>query len=74
VARALLDTGTVVALVNREDRNHDAVADGFRGFRGTLLTTEAVVTETAYVLGEVRKPAVRLRRSLRSSRSWSRPR
>ena len=51
MARALLDTGAVVALVNRDDRNHDAAAEWFRGFRGTLLTTEAVVTETAYVLG-----------------------
>ena len=50
MARVLLDTGAVVALVNRDDRNHDAAADWFRGFRGILLTTKAVITETAYVL------------------------
>ena len=50
MAHALLDTGAV-ALVNRDDRKHDVGAEWFRGFRGTLLTTEAVVTETAYVLG-----------------------
>lgn len=47
---ALVDTGAVVALVNRDDRYHDAAASWFRGYRGRLLTTEAVVTETAYVL------------------------
>jgi hypothetical protein len=50
VARALVDTGAVVALVNRADRHHEAVVDWFRSFRGELLTTEAVVTEVAYVL------------------------
>jgi len=40
----------VVALVNRADRHHAAALDWFRHFRGELLATEAVVTETAYVL------------------------
>lgn len=48
--RALVDTGAVVALVNRDDHHHEAAADWFRRFRGGLLTTEAVITETAYVL------------------------
>ncbi len=50
MARALVDTGAVVALINRADRFHPQAAAWFRGFRGRLLTTEAVVTETAYVL------------------------
>ena len=50
MARALVDTGAVVALVNRDDRYHGAAADWFQRFRGELLTTEAVITETAYVL------------------------
>lgn len=50
MARVLVDTGAVVALVNRADRYHQASVDWFRSFRGTLLTTEAVITETAYVL------------------------
>lgn len=50
MVRALVDTGAVVALVNRADRHHAAAVDWFRGFRGELLTTDAVVTETAYVL------------------------
>jgi hypothetical protein len=49
-AHVLLDTGPVVALLNRSDRFHDAAATWFRDFRGQLLTTEAVITETAYVL------------------------
>jgi predicted nucleic acid-binding protein len=50
VARALVDTGAVVALVNRNDRYHDEAVGWFRRFRGRLLTTEAVIAETAYVL------------------------
>lgn len=50
MARALLDTGAVVALVNRADRHHTLAVEWFRRFRGQLLTTEAVVTEIAYVL------------------------
>ena len=50
MSRALVDTGAVVALVNRADRHHAAAVDWFQRFRGQLLTTEAVVTEAAYVL------------------------
>ena len=48
--RALVDTGAVVALVNRTDRYHQRAIAWFQHFRGNLLTTEAVVTEIAYVL------------------------
>ncbi len=50
MARTLVDAGAVVALVNRTDRNHLQAVEWFRRFRGELLTTEAVITETAYVL------------------------
>ena len=50
MARALVDTGAIVALFNLDDPHHGAAAVWFKGFRGQLLTTEAVVTETAYVL------------------------
>jgi len=49
-ADVVLDTGPVVALINRADRFHSAAAIWFRDFRGRLLTTEAVITETSYVL------------------------
>ncbi len=50
MARALVDTGAIVALINRDDHFHAQAAAWFLGFRGRLLTTDAVVTETAYVL------------------------
>jgi uncharacterized protein len=50
VASVLVDTGALVALVNRADRHHDAAVNWFTRFRGQLLTTEAVITEAAYVL------------------------
>jgi len=49
-AAALVDTGAVAALVNRLDRHHRAAYDWFRDFRGQLLTTEAVIAETVYLL------------------------
>ena len=50
MARALVDTGAVVALINRDDHYHRSAVDWFQRFRGEMLTTEAVITETAYVL------------------------
>lgn len=50
MARALVDTGALVALVSRSDHHHAAAAAWFAAARGGLLTTEAVITETAYVL------------------------
>ncbi len=50
MARVLVDTGAIVALINRSDRHHAAMAAWFATMRGELLTTEAVITETAYVL------------------------
>lgn len=54
VARALVDTGAIVALVNRADRYHHAAVEWFSHYRGQLLTTEAVITESAYVLAASR--------------------
>lgn len=48
-AAALVDTGAVAALVNRLDRHHQTAFDWFRDFRGELLTTEAVISETVYL-------------------------
>ena len=45
MASALLDTGALIALVNRADRYHPAAADWFGRYRGLLLTTEAMVSE-----------------------------
>lgn len=45
-----------MALFNPEDQFHAPAASWFRDFRGQLLTTEAVVAETAYFLGS--RPAL----------------
>lgn len=51
---ALLDTGVLVAFLHRDDAAHEACAAALREFRGTLLSTEAVLTESAYLLSRVR--------------------
>jgi predicted nucleic acid-binding protein len=54
VARALVDTGALIALFNRDDRHHSPAAAWFASYRGLLLTTEPVITETAYILAASR--------------------
>lgn len=51
--RALLDTGALVAFLHKDDAAHAAVAAALRDYRGVLLTSEAVLTESAYLLGRV---------------------
>lgn len=46
----LLDTGHWVALIDRSESNHEKCADWFKSFRGSLYTTEAVLTEVLYLL------------------------
>jgi predicted nucleic acid-binding protein len=50
---ALLDTGVLVAFLHRDDAWHEAAVESIREFRGTLLTTEAVLTEATYLLGRL---------------------
>ena len=50
----LLDTGPLVALLHRGDRDHGRCVKILETFRGTLLTTEAVLTESMYLLGRIR--------------------
>ena len=47
---ALLDTGVLVAFLHRDDRDHEAATVALANHRGALLTTEAVLTESAYLL------------------------
>ncbi len=47
----LLDTGPLVAALNRRDPHHARCAAALAGFAGTLLTTGAVVTESMHFLG-----------------------
>lgn len=47
----LLDTGAFVALVDRSERRHADCVAALDGWSGTIVTTEAVLTETLYLLG-----------------------
>jgi uncharacterized protein len=47
----LLDTGPLVAALNRRDPQHPRCTTALAAFSGRLLTTGAVVTEGMYFLG-----------------------
>lgn len=46
----VIDTGPLVALLDRTENNHIRCVDVFKDWRGQILTTEAVLTETLYLL------------------------
>ncbi len=54
-ANALIDTGAILALLDRTDRWHDACVDAFRQLRLPLLTSEAVLTELFHLVGDTRR-------------------
>ncbi len=47
----LLDTGAFVALVDRSERRHADCVAVLEGWSGRIVTTEAVLTETLYLVG-----------------------
>lgn len=47
----ILDTGALVALLDKSEENHLRCVDFFKEFTGDLFTTEPVLTETLYLLG-----------------------
>jgi len=47
----LLDTGAFVALVDRSERRHADCVTVLDQWRGAIVTTEAVLTETLHLLG-----------------------
>lgn len=51
---ALIDTGAILALLDKTDRWHKACVDAFRKARLPLLTSEAVLTELFHLVGDVR--------------------
>src|ERR1039458_7055047 len=53
-ANALIDTGAILALLDRSDRWHDACVDAFRQLRLPLQTSEAVLTEVFHLVGDSR--------------------
>src|SRR5258708_4868132 len=50
-ANALIDTGAILALLDRTDRWHDSCVDAFHQLRLPLLTSEAVLTELFHLVG-----------------------
>lgn len=56
----LLDTGPLIAALDADDSAHERVAQTLAHFRGTLVTTGAVVTEAFYLLRYARSGAERL--------------
>ena len=57
-ASALIDTGAILALLDRDDEWHDACRQAFNSTPLPLLTTEAVLTEAFHLtsrdLGDIR--------------------
>jgi uncharacterized protein len=51
---ALIDTGAILALLDKKDRWHNACVDAFRRLRLPLLTSEAVLTELFHLVGDGR--------------------
>ena len=49
----LLDTGALVTLLDRSQPKHRAFAAFFKGWRGAVVSTEAVLTESSHLLGRV---------------------
>lgn len=54
-ADALIDTGAILALLDRSDRWHESCLRVFGELRLPLLTSEAVLTELFHLLGEGRR-------------------
>ena len=51
VAELLLDTGAFVALVDRSEARHADCVAALERWSGLIVTTEAVLTETLYLVG-----------------------
>ena len=47
----LLDTGALVSLLDRHQRDHEACARFFESWSGAVLSSEAVLTEASHLLG-----------------------
>ena len=48
----LVDTGAILALLDRDDRWHQACVEGFASLRLPLLTSAAVLTELFHLVGD----------------------
>src|SRR5262249_5360537 len=50
VKPVLLDTGVIVALLDRSERRHEAYAAAVHEIQAPLITCEAVIAESCYLL------------------------
>jgi uncharacterized protein len=57
VTDVLLDTGCIVALLDRSERKHASCVEAVRGVAGRLMTCEAVIAESCYLLRRQRGAA-----------------
>ena len=53
-ADALIDTGAILALLDKTDRWHQVCVEAFRQLRLPLVTSEAVLTELFHLVGDSR--------------------
>ena len=53
--RAILDTGFLVALVNRADPDHDRCRAAWEPLRAQVLTVEGTLVEASWLLRKVRR-------------------
>lgn len=51
-AKGLIDTGALLALLDRSDRWHERCVEAFRGLRLPLATSAAVLAELFHLLGD----------------------
>jgi uncharacterized protein len=49
----LLDTGALVSLLDRSQKSHEPCARFLEGWHGTIVSTEAVLTEATHLLQRV---------------------
>ena len=52
-AKLLLDTGGLVCLLDRRQKDHQAAIDFFERWQGEVVSTEAVLTESTQLLGRI---------------------
>ena len=53
VGDLLLDTGALVSMLDRAQRHHVACTRFFESWAGSVLSSEAVLTEATHLLGEM---------------------